>query len=705
MTTNLKGLTATTPRRTSAAFALSLIVAAALSACGGGGGGNVQPTLSETHSGQQSVADPTLNDEPVIPPTGEDVAPALATTGDKSPGPLEAALGNPKRAGGARSMMAAAPLGQLTPAVPGALNIARIELGQTHMLPNGVKRFEPLKPGGRAQTLRLRPFANALAVIDLSATDAVAPVVEAWRDGERIGTVALNPPSEFPKTEDNGPAYRTGSYSAVLPQAFVDRDVQLKVSARNYAAGNALPLDVTGDIHAEIRILPFFFFGATEANSGRPIATQGQPTTQTTAELQARMPFAITTEAHAAGKVVMDTVTLAPNGTLPARIIRNADDPGAHELGEAIGWGRKINDANGETSMPVLTYAPVAYRYANGTVKSSNTGGLAYQSGSQSETAWWSSAGDWEYAGVFIHEITHNFGLAHAEGSYNDGVYPYPRGSLKGSNWGWDSVHGLLLPPFVPSSSANFAGCHSQSGTQFDEQGRCVKQDIMQGGSGWQAQGQRFGPVSDFTAATAQGSVNNKTVWPLGEDDRGNATFQKLNPATREFERLSLPSDTAFRGIASNLPQKMNVPVHTLMMSVSMTTPEASQIYAPLHYEGNLLYRIDPTNAADLAAVKPRSTGKYRDYCWANGCDFTLHVTYADGSQRYELVQDGLRPWCSWDADIRPETLNPLSGASFKEYAFNVPGGKPLKRVELLYTPRGYEGLPANAKVLVSRDF
>ncbi|SEL36919.1 Peptidase M66 [Roseateles sp. YR242] len=681
---------------------LSLIFAAVLAACGGGGS-DTHPVATNNGSATAEVGQP---DDGAVPP--EDSNPPITAEGATTPsaGPLANLAGrtphSPLRPFGSRVLTATAdaPLGQLTPDVPGALNMTRIDVGQTHMLPNGVRHWAAdHSPKGREETLRLKPFQTALAVIDLSAKDAVNPEVEAWSGGDFIGSVPLNPPSVQPKTEDNGPAYRAGSYSAVLPANFIERNVQLKVSATNYAAGNALPLDVTGDSAADIRVLPFFYFGATEENSGRPIATAAQPSLETVRELRARLPMWATVEAHPAGKVVMNTVSLPPNGTLPARIARNADAPGFNALTYGIVFGDRVIKANGQDAMGVFNYAPVAYRYADGHVKSSNTGGVAYLGGVV-------ASGDWDFAGVFIHEMGHAFGVRHTNEGYTMDLYPYPRGSLKGSTWGWDSYHSLLLPSFAPPTASLGKSCLTDTTLLRDEEGRCIKQDIMQGGSGWQAKGQRFGPVADFTAAMMQRNVGERIVAPLGEDSQGNATFQRLNVDTREYEAFT-PADphNGAYGIARGLPQKMNVPVYSVLMSFSMTNPEASQVYDLLHYNGNLLHTMDPTKAEDLAAIRPNGKGKYQHYCYQYGCDFTLHVSYADGSQHYQVVKDGLRPWWSPMSDVTEASQNPLNSSSFRNMVLNVPGDKRLTKVELLYTPKAWEGIPVNPRILVSRDF
>ena len=62
-------------------------------------------------------------------------------------------------------------------------------------------------------------------------------------------------------------------------------------------------------------------------------------------------------------------------------------------------------------------------------------------------------------------------------------------------------------------------------------------------------------------------------------------------------------------------------------------------------------------------------------------------------------MQIGFHKWW-FSPDIDPTATDPLNGNSFRTWAINVPADKTAVKVELLSTPKGYEGLPQNPSVV-----
>ena len=665
-------------RRTGAlpALALTLLCAAVLAACGGGS--NDSATISESiHDAQPQTA---VVDEGALP--AADDTPALET------GPTRAAASPfSGRMTGVSTFRAAGEPGQLGAAVPGALNMTDIRLGQTHVLPNGKRVWtQPELPNG-TRTLRMTNSRDALALVKLSAKDAVDPVLEVWDNGYKSATLPLQPPSALPATEDGGQRYAEDTYSAKIPGHLIWDGVELKVSAKNYARGNALPLDVAAEYFEELKILPIYLFGATDTNSGYPLSTYGQPPEDAVRELNDRMPFDFQVSNHEARKIIWESLIEPPSGSLPAKVMRNYDDSDAI-LSITLSLMDGLRRANGQNQSPVTYYSPVLGLAADGKVRAAG-GGLGWGG---------SATGNWSYSGVFIHELGHTFAMGHAGSSFTAGDYPYENGSLLGSTWGWDASRNLLMPHWIPPSASNAVRC---SGSIRDDQGRCVKQDIMQSGSGDQAKGMRYAQFSDFSAAVMQERMEFYSVIPVGDE----GDFVRFNSTTRSWESFhATTSNYANDGIAQNLALKVNVPVYTLFFTLSATTPEVNHFYAPIKYTGNLLGSIDPTSSVDLAAIEYNGKGVYRNFCRRTGCDYTLRMTYADGSQRYQLVQGGFRTSNTPSGAVNPVALDPLRSESFRRWVINVPGDKALRKVELLSTPEAWKGLPAQPQVLMSRD-
>jgi hypothetical protein len=96
--------------------------------------------------------------------------------------------------------------------------------------------------------------------------------------------------------------------------------------------------------------------------------------------------------------------------------------------------------------------------------------------------------------------------------------------------------------------------------------------------------------------------------------------------------------------------------------------------------------------------------GKYAWYCKGTGCDYSLRITYSDGSVIYRALKDGFRNWFTQTAALPAVATDPLNSASFMTWAINVPGDKAISKVEMLDTPSVWLGFPTNPTVLLSRN-
>jgi hypothetical protein len=93
-------------------------------------------------------------------------------------------------------------------------------------------------------------------------------------------------------------------------------------------------------------------------------------------------------------------------------------------------------------------------------------------------------------------------------------------------------------------------------------------------------------------------------------------------------------------------PIKRDVPVYTLFGGNSATVPEARIIQRPLHYRGNLLRTLDPTQEADLTAAA--------QVCRA-GCNFTVRVTYDGTRTRTVLINSSSTGFLRWAVNVPDE--------------------------------------------------
>lgn len=597
--------------------------------------------------------------------------------------------------------------GATTTATGGALPaiaVASLQVAQTHVLPDGARTWTL---GEVERSLHVVGGRSLLALVELRGVVPDAPTLEAWQGGALLGSVPLASPSELPPTEAGGPAPGSMLFSAELDAAWIVDGVALVVSGEGFAASEprALPVGVDSDL--DMWTLPFYLFGADD-QSAPPIAETAAPDAASAAELIAKWPIArVNFAQHPAKRVDWPYIVVGPREAGPAKVVHNKDEQqdGFAVMSAVLGVLGALRDANGEGPTNNQYYAPLLMLDAQGDYQGPG-GGLG---GGNVGT------GDHLYAGIFIHEQGHAFGLPHAGEAYDAGNYPYVGGSLLGSAWGYDQGRREFLAPFIPPGADHAATCLEDMAHQVDGEGRCVKQDPMQSGAGDQAPGYKYTMFSDFNAGQIQRWFEGVTT--LGDGDvhmyDGGAIFVDANSSTgyarwdgidrRRVEVTVETTDKGLYGFDRRLPSARGVPVHAIVFTISRAgDPATSQIYPPLSFTGNLRRQVDPTAPAELEAITP-NTGDVPWYCHASGCDYTLRVTYADQSQRHVLIRGGFRPWFDPSGEPKPSTLDPADGDSFRVFAVNVPGDQAIAKLEVLDTPMGWGGVPVDAKVLLSR--
>jgi hypothetical protein len=264
----------------------------------------------------------------------------------------------------------------------------------------------------------------------------------------------------------------------------------------------------------------------------------------------------------------------------------------------------------------------------------------------------------------------------------------------------------------LPSNAKNFRDCATR---QKDAAGKCYRQDPMQGGAGDQTPGYAFTMHSDANVARLQrwfeGAASDDTAGK--RTYKGGRIFTDSASATgySRWDSLSMKrepftpqtAEGGLYGINSGFPITRDIAVYTIVIDYSNAgSAGASMIYAPIKYTGNLQRTFDPTIAADRAEITT-DTGLYYWYCKASGCDYSVRITYADGSVITRVLQGGFRSWFKPTAAENPESKNPVDSDSQKQWAINVPGDKAISKVELLETPMVWTGMPASPKILLTR--
>jgi hypothetical protein len=591
-----------------------------------------------------------------------------------------------------------------------ALAFDKLQLAQTHVLPpQGLSISAPKA----TETLHLVGNRAALVMLKLQQPDAQAPMLEGVVNGVSLGSIALAAPSGLPKTESSGEAYATDLHSAEIPAAWLVPGLQVRVKANNYSASALQAVKVGADNSFTVRTLPFYLFGATEANTF-PLAATANPPADAVREMKAKWPVASLDASNHPGKAVFwPSVVVSPrtdrNGIKqPAYVVSNASEQkdGYAVMSATLRILSQMMAANGESSTATQYYGALMMLGSDGKYASPG-GGLGGGD---------NGVGDHYYAGTYIHEQGHAFGLSHAGGAFDNGTYPYAGGSLAGSAWGFDLDKKEFLAPFLPSTAETFAACARSTKHQKDVAGRCIKQDPMQGGSGDQSAGYRYATFADYNTGVMQRYFEGKTTvnaagaraysgGKLVRDASFPGGYKRWDAIDGKWVNFTPVTTTNGQvGLLDGLPEKLDVAVHAIAISFSNAgTLGANYIHAPISFIGNLLKYIDPTDAAQRASIGPKTPNPW--YCVNSGCDFTVRVTYSDDSVSHTLLQSGFRAFNAPTGPVTDRSKDALDGDSFKTWVINVPGDKAIKQIELLDTPQAWNGIGTSPKVLVSRSF
>lgn len=593
--------------------------------------------------------------------------------------------------------------------------IKKIQVAQVHVLPSAQGKKWTEKDG---TVLNYKPIAGraALLLLELDLKGATNPRLEVVVINQRntqmlpllrgaANTVVEDNMAVFPLTAQ--------TWSAQIPAAWMQKGVRVRVVANQAEPSRWSYLTLGAPIDFSIKTLPFYLFGANEQTL--PFDTAKTPTVAAQQELWAKWPVkTLNIQNHAARIVNWPNIVISPRNNDAAYVVNLPEQKkdGFAIMSAVLSVLSRIRDANGDGGTNNPYYAPLIQADAAGKFVSTG-GGLG---GGHNGT------GDHLYKGIFIHEQGHAFGLPHAGESYRAGSgFPYIGGSLNGSLWGFDGNQNMFLPTIVPTTASSYKNCATQvfDGTprQMTAAGQCIKQDIMQSGSGDQASGFLYSMLSDYNVAKIQryfeglttvdaNGVKKYSGGRIFEDKRFATGYSRWDSISQAWVAFDPKADRnkGLYGAQQNFPISKNVPVYTVVLTVSKAgTANATQIYPLIGpYQGNLLKNFDPSVAQDRSDMTP-NTSIYPWYCRNSGCDYTLKVSYQDGSVRHVALHGGFRSWFRETQPFRADVMDASKGDSFETWAVNVPATQAISRVELLDTPMVWNGLPSQPTVLATR--
>ena len=417
-----------------------------------------------------------------------------------------------------------------------------LELAQTHVFPAPRREWKDagLKPKLADVDLHLVGERDVLAIVEFGNQVTSSPklFVSNDRTGANAVEVALRSPDHMSDTQgDAVELYSHTAWTAKIPGELVTRGMQIFVE---WAEGEKTWSDITvgAPTPFELVSLPLYFFGAhpddTKDGLGHPLTPElaGRMPTSVEAEYRERLPISrFHTRLHPARFFRSDHAVVGPRLGGPAYRLSRKEDArdGFAVLSSVMQIMAAIRDMDGAKPLATQYYGSLLQHDAEG--KYAGPGGGLGGGGI--------GAGDYSFGGVFFHEAGHAFGLPHAADAYDSGSYPYPRGSLKGSGWGYDAVAGHLVDPFfhrcaprgeLGAEEPRARGRPPGASEPFSP--RCYKQDPMQGGHQDRDRNQYYGIFSDFQCALIQRYFEGETLEKgrAFRDEKGDG-FVRWDPA------------------------------------------------------------------------------------------------------------------------------------------------------------------------------
>ncbi|MFZ6754298.1 M66 family metalloprotease [Undibacterium sp. Dicai25W] len=592
-----------------------------------------------------------------------------------------------------------------------AISVTKIEVAQTHVLPpNGLSW--PTTTG--SAPLILAGQRDALALIQFTQADVKNPVLEIWNNQTLIQSISLNSPDKLPATEGGEAAYGNNIWSAKIPAALVTPGMLVNFSSDNYGRTTQTAVTVGANIDLTMQILPFVLFGATNANTGLDLNTERimRMTDQMKQQITAGWPGNATVVNHPAGQFVSPYFVMPPQNGAPAYLASSMSDinDGGLFVDAINDLTYQVHQASGDMSINRVTFSSVIA--VDNTKPGTNK--LAWIGNGVSIPSAGVATGGNSY-GFLLHETGHAMSLNHSRSEYNDPTgkhYPYIQGSLAGSAWGYNSATNEFRHPLVPKTSPIFQSCTKQSNYQLDANGRCYRLDPMDhADDGSDPKYNGFSLFSDYNIARIQ-------RWITGQiklDGTSPTNFSKWDNVSSSWKPYTpVTTNSGVDQIKGNVPVLRNIPVAKIVLTLSNAgTPNVSRFYPPILATDSSIETIDPTDVTQLAKIYPYTlngnNAEYMWYCHQSGCDYTLRVTFSDGSQAYRLLKGGFRKYsnpATFDAGV----TDPTNSKSFHLWAINVPNPSNAKvaKLELLDTSMIWNMTPTQIKaanVLMSQSF
>jgi hypothetical protein len=641
-----------------------------------------------------------------------------------------------------------------TPISDGSLSLNSFKIGQTHMFTAPMKKWYKTSDEVNI-TAHLSGNRSTIFVIEFGSSVVPTNPELIFTNDNLNGSqmkLTLNDPSLLPKTHGHDDpmarSYSTTAYSVVLDAAYIVKGLSVFVKTDNLGNSEEMLIPVGPVIAMKTYSIPTYFFGASEDmlnDDGVPVTKElyGWMGEEKSQEHWAKYPFAtFYNGVHAMQKFQSDYLIVGTRTSKTGRkktafrayykddfqrpinsdyTVDSSDDTsedwkdGFGPLATALGVLDVLRKVDGELHFSTHYYAASIYRSEFGSFQGAGGGLGGGHIGS----------GTTDFGGVFYHEQGHAFSLGHAESDYEKGDYPYVQGSLDGSEWGYDVVRNEFLDNFIHTNAEGFQGDSTEC-TKIDRRkeidvgiNKCIKQSVMQGGSGDREPDMNYGQIADYNVAEILEHVEGEMVGEDRDDPsspkvvkKGGRVFHDEctcgNGAYYNYRKWNNTAQEFFSVTPTwEYPHYYKVPLVLIWTTIGCAelnckysivplqtspTQTLTQVYNPHSYVGNTRLIVNPDNFDVLKTIMPEQAGAVnQDFC-NSGCDFTAYVTMADGTLRKALIPDS--PRRDWrDVDFPDSARDNLDFRSLESFAVAVPtGGQAVERVDIMYTPLAWRG-------------
>jgi len=517
--------------------------------------------------------------------------------------------------------------------------------------------------------------------------------------GGLLGNLALKGPEQLDKTAGNGPAPFTLGHSARIPGNWVHPGMQIRLLHGQQQLTLEHPSVGAPNVLTYYSV-PFVLFGRTLDSlppDGLAMSHEHRE------EYAARLPVN-RFDYRAMPPLLLDRLVLEPNDQSPGLLLpvwpdcprTQSQSPECdvyRAMGGILAYLDLLKTANGEGD--IAHYYGLVFnerRMQNG--YSEIWGGLGGGD---------VGVGD-SWLDVMHHEMGHAYGLGHAGEDFQEifdrdfnshfsagsKQFPYAASSPGdsrengnvGDTWGYDLNRREFIPPYLYNSDGSI---------------RQHKQDPMQSGAGHREAGYLYSMFADAYVSRIQthleGYINR-----LGKIHYDAATNRLLrwNYDQNRYDPVPYPTPCTQRPACygpGDIPIEHDVPVITLIGSISRTTSELNLIHPPYSRNGNLIRLYDPTLIGDLQELREH----YNWYCADAGCQYVLRLSERiDGQLRHRhiLLRAGFFEWHQWERNIlKAGADNPNSGDSFTRWSVNIRPQGNLEKVEILFKDQAQQGL------------